>query len=88
MVDVLLKRARNNKKDKFGRISLKTGFSARSRSRAGRVFWECGGKHTPACLSVQQQAESEQQTLKTWSRRWCWEHNGNFTAEKISKFKH
>lgn len=43
MVDVFLKRAGNNKKDKFGRFSLKASFSARSWSRAEKVFWECGG---------------------------------------------
>lgn len=61
-----LKTAREkNKRDKLGRFSLKKALSARSRNRA--IWGEEGGwvGSTPQlAFPIQQQAGSEQQTLK------------------------
>lgn len=54
MVDVFLKRARNNKKNKFGGFSSKTSFLHAPGVMLGECSWSVG----------EAQAESEQQTLK------------------------
>lgn len=64
MAGVFLKSARNNKKDKFGQIRLKTGFFCPLQESCWENVLGVWGKHTTACLSIQQQAESEQQMLK------------------------